>query len=111
MKMLLRKLVLVLVVAWYGLSIQANVTAAPAALADLKTGGAKGGPITILYLGQGVGKTSGYGEELARQGIAVTRCSYFEPLTADFIKKFNVFVVDRLPPLGEEYEVFGCFLR
>jgi hypothetical protein len=107
MNMLLRKLVLVSVVAWYGLIIQANATAAPAALADLKTGGANGGPITILYLGQGVGKTSGYGEELARQGIAFTSCSYFEPLTADFIKKFNVFVLDRLPPLGEEYEVFG----
>ena len=106
MKTMLRNLALVIAVALYGLTTQTHAAAAPA-LADLKTGGANGGPIAILYLGSGVGNNSGYGEALAQQGIAFTSCSYFEPLTAGFIKKFNVFVVDRLPPVGAEFDVFG----
>ena len=100
------RILFVVMAAWYGLVAQAQAATA-SSLADLKTGGASGGPITILYLGEGVGSGSGYGEELARQGVAFTSCSYFEPLTADFIKKFNVIVVDRLPPIGAEYDVFG----
>lgn len=100
------RILFVLMAAWYGLVSQANEVAA-LSLADLKTGGGKGVPITILFLGNGVGSNSGYGEELARQGVAYTNCSYFEPLTADFIRKFGLIVVDRLPPIGQEYEVFG----
>lgn len=79
----------------------------PITLADLRTGGAKVGPVVTLCRGSGAGSGSGYGEALARHGIAFTNCSYCEPLTDAFIEKLNSVVVDGLPRIGEEHGVFG----
>ena len=87
--------------------IASAVTSRAAGLPDLKTGGKDNGPVAILFIGPSSAMDAGYKAELSRQGAVFASTSYFEPLPDAFLKKFNVFVIDRLPQIGAEFDVFG----
>ncbi|MHB9132374.1 MAG: hypothetical protein ACYDBB_14985 [Armatimonadota bacterium] len=93
------------------LAIASLIMIAPASrsagLPDLKTGGKDNGPVALLFLSPHSGIDTGYQAELSRQGAVFAATSYFEPLPDTFLKKFNVFVLDKLPPIGQEFDVFG----
>jgi hypothetical protein len=78
-----------------------------AALPALKTGGKDQGPVAILFLGPSPWMDGGYKDALTKEGAAFTSVSYFTPLPDSFFKKFNVFVIERLPQIGQEFDVFG----
>ncbi|OPZ85477.1 MAG: hypothetical protein BWY76_01396 [bacterium ADurb.Bin429] len=78
-----------------------------AELPDLKTGGKDNGPVAILFLGPYVTLDGKYKAELSAQGAVYAASSYFDPLPDVSLKQFNVFVVDRLPHMGQELDVFG----
>ncbi|MHB9023640.1 MAG: hypothetical protein ACYC7E_05615 [Armatimonadota bacterium] len=78
-----------------------------AGLPDAKTGGAGGKPIALLYLSESPQIDPAYAQQLTREGFTFTSASYFTPLSPAFLKKFNVFIFDRLPIAGEENNIFG----
>lgn len=81
--------------------------AVAADLPDPKTGGANGGPIAILFLSSEPQLDDAYVKELTDQGFALTSASYYTALTPAFLKKFNLFVIDRMPYMNEENTLFG----
>ena len=76
-------------------------------LPDPKTGGAAGGPVAILLLSPYPQMDEDYAQEMAQQGFVLANHSYYEPLTHEFVKKFNVIVMDKLARAAEEYSALG----
>jgi hypothetical protein len=76
-------------------------------LPDLKTGGKDKGPVAILFLGPGPWMDGTYAAELSQQGATFADTSYFDRLPDTFLNKFNVFVIAKLPQVGQEFYVFG----
>ena len=81
------------------------IHAAP--LPEAKTGGADGGPITVLFLSTHPQMDGTYKTKLEGEGFVFTNASLYDPFTPGFLRKFNVVVLDKLPYAGEEYGVFG----
>ncbi|MHB9024158.1 MAG: hypothetical protein ACYC7E_08275 [Armatimonadota bacterium] len=78
-----------------------------AALPDPKTGGKNGGSLAILFLSDAPLLDKQYAQELTDAGFTYVIQNYREGLTYEFIKKFNVVVIDNLPRINEEYHTFG----
>lgn len=78
-----------------------------AGLPDPKTGGAGGGPLSILFLGKSPKLDAAYARRLSDQGYAFALAPIMEPIKPEFFRKFNVFVVDATEQAGGQYEVFG----
>jgi len=76
-------------------------------LPDPKTGGAGGGPITLLFLGAEPQLDKTYEQDLTQEGFVCAAASFFQPYKQDFFRKFNVIVLDSLPPAAAEWETFG----
>ncbi|HOS43035.1 MAG TPA: hypothetical protein PK794_05020, partial [Armatimonadota bacterium] len=76
-------------------------------LPDPKTAGAGGGPLAILFISEEPQVDAQYAAELADAGFSLTGVSYFTPMTPAFLKKFNLFVIDRLPIANEQNNIFG----
>ena len=74
-----------------------------AGLPDAKTGGAKGGPIAILFLSETPLMDKAYGKELRERGYVYANANYFEPLAPEFLDKFNVFVFADVPRGDKEF--------
>ncbi len=102
----LRNSALVILLAITGLLI-GNSMGRTAVLPALPTGGKDHGPVAILFLGPHPWIDAAYGADLTRQGAAYAVSSFFQPLPESFLNKFNVFVIDRLPQVGQEFDVFG----
>lgn len=80
----------------------------PVALPDPETGGADGGPIAVLFLSTHWWLDATYKKELIQEGYAVTFVqAVYEPLSYQFVKRFNVIVIDLFPRIGEEQGRFG----
>lgn len=80
---------------------------AAAPFADAKTAGRNGGPLAILFLGPEPQMDAAYAKELTGAGFAYALGSYYEPLAPDFVRKFNVVVIDKFPHANAENHVFG----
>ncbi|MHB9134532.1 MAG: hypothetical protein ACYDBB_25955 [Armatimonadota bacterium] len=80
---------------------------APAALPDAKTGGKNNGPLAILFLSNAPMMDPQYAKELTAAGFTYVMHQYEQELSYDFLKKFNLIVIDKFPWLGAEYQVFG----
>ncbi len=76
-------------------------------LPDPRTGGAGGGPLALLYLSSSPVMDAAYAAQLTQEGFTHTSATYYEPLSMDFLRKFNVVVIDYLPIAAEEYNTFG----
>ena len=76
-------------------------------LPDPRTGGAGGGPVALLYLSSSPQMDAAYTAQLTQEGFTWTGATYYEPLTMEFLRKFNVVIIDCLPIAGEEYNTFG----
>ncbi|MHB9023494.1 MAG: hypothetical protein ACYC7E_04885 [Armatimonadota bacterium] len=74
---------------------------------DPKTSGKHGGSLAILLLSDMPQMDKRYARELIDAGFTYVTHDYREGLTYDFIKKFNVVVIDNLPHIGVEYSTFG----
>ena len=90
---------------WMGM-LGTQAQAAPA-LADPATGGAGGGPVSILFLGTRPQMDKAYAAQLKEEGFVYTNCSFYEPLTYEFVKRFNVIVIDEMPHSAAEFDTFG----
>ncbi len=77
------------------------------ALPDPRTAGAGGGPLALLYLSSSPEMDATYTAQLDQEGFAWTAASYWQPLTADFLRRFNIIIIDYLPIAGEEHNTFG----
>lgn len=80
---------------------------AMAVLPDPKTSGKHGGPLAILFLSNAPEMDAQYAKELSTAGFSYVMYDYHDPLSYDFLKKFNLVVVDKLPFRGAEYQLFG----
>ncbi len=78
------------------------VSAQSADLPNPKTGGAKGGPIAVLFLSWMPLMEKTYGEELTERGFVYATANYLEPIAPEFLDRFNVYVFDDLPIAGDE---------
>lgn len=83
---------------WGGAAAAASAPPTP----EARTGGAEGGPIAILFLSPYPQIDAQYAEELEDQGFAFTSHRYYEPLTYEFVRRFNVSVIDKLPVAAPE---------
>ena len=81
------------------LALSAMATGLP----DVKTGGAKGGPIAVLFLSERPTVFPTYGDKLTARGFVYATANYLEPLSPDFLRQFNVFVFDELPAATYDY--------
>jgi hypothetical protein len=61
--------------------------------------------IAVLFLAPEIDPA--YGRQLAGAGLACTNASYYDPMPYEFLKRFDVLVIDKLPIAGEEFNVFG----
>ncbi len=77
------------------------------ALPDPKAGGPGGAPLAILFLSNSPQMDTQYAEELRAAGFTYVMHNYEEVVTYDFLKGFNLVVVDKLPRMGAEYQIFG----
>lgn len=78
-----------------------------AELPEAKTGGAGKGPIAILFLSKIPQMDPAYARQLTDEGFTYAVGSYYDAYKPEFLRKFNVFVIDYLPQAGQEYDVFG----
>ena len=78
-----------------------------AGLPDAKTGGKGGAPLAILFLSDSPLMDAQYAKELSAAGFTYVMHGYEQELTPDFLRKFNLVVVDKLPRIGAEYQLFG----
>jgi hypothetical protein len=97
---------------WLACSLLAllGLCAGAAFAADLpnpKTAGANGGSLSILFISEEPMVDEQYAKELADQGFILTSVSYFAPMTPAFLKKFNLFIIDRFPLSNEQNNIFG----
>ncbi len=89
---LVRMMLLIAAALW---ALCGSALAAPAtSMPDARTSGPGGGPIAILFLSMEPQIDEQYAEELAKQGFAFASHRLFEPLTYEFVRKFNVIVID-----------------
>ncbi|MHB9133759.1 MAG: hypothetical protein ACYDBB_22065 [Armatimonadota bacterium] len=88
------------------LSILCGVPAM-AVLPDPHTSGKGGGSLAILFLSDAPQMDAQYARELTAAGFSYVMHNYREALSYDFIKKFNLVVIDKYPTRGAEYKVFG----
>ena len=66
-----------------------------------------GGQTAILFLSTEPQLDKDYAAQLTQEGFSFTTAGLYTPLSPAFIKKFNMFVIDRLPGQGDEYGLFG----
>jgi len=66
-----------------------------------------GGQTAILLLSTSPQLDATYVKQLTEEGFACTSADLFTPLAPAFLKKFSVFVIDRLPVAGQEFGLFG----
>lgn len=90
-----------------GVMLALCAAAVAAELPDVKTGGAGGGALSMLFISQEPQIDEQYAKEMSAQGFQFTGASYFTPMTPAFLKKFNLFVIDRLPISNEQNNIFG----
>ena len=78
-----------------------------AELPAAKSGGAGKGPLAVLFLSKSPQMDPAYARQLTAEGFSYAVGSYYDAYPADFLRKFNLFVIDYLPQSGAEYDVFG----
>jgi len=59
-------------------------------------------PTAVLFLSWAPSLDKTYAEKLAARGFVATKANYFEPLAPEFLKQFNVFVLDEVPDISYE---------
>ena len=77
-----------------GLLLAGHATAAPS------SAGTTGQPTAILFLSWQPSLDKTYAEKLTARGFVATKANYMEPLAPDFLKQFNVFVLDEVPDIS-----------
>ena len=77
----------------FGVALAVNATELPAVKAQ---------PTAVLFLSWAPSLDKTYAEKLAARGFVATKANYFEPLAPDFLKQFNVFVLDEVPDISYE---------
>ncbi|MEI6422334.1 MAG: hypothetical protein WCP55_08950, partial [Lentisphaerota bacterium] len=99
--------VLLLVMSWAFLSFQA--VAAEQALPDPKTSGIKGGPVSVLFLQRHryTDFDETYAKELDELGYQYAKVNANDPLTPEFLKQFNIYVIEQFPAPSAYYAIFG----
>ncbi|MEI8064527.1 MAG: hypothetical protein WCH84_10750, partial [Verrucomicrobiota bacterium] len=81
-----------------GLALAVNAAEVPV----VKTDAAKPKPTAVLFLSWQPSLDKTYAEKLTARGFVATKVNYFEPLAPDFLKQFNVFVLDEVPDISYE---------
>jgi len=112
-------LCLTMAVAWCGAEpapggMVAGATQSATELAEPKTGGPGGGPVSILILG-GIPTSitgpqlidPGYQKELTAAGYRVVATPLTSKLTLDYLKQFGVVVLSGLPHFGQRFRPDG----
>jgi hypothetical protein len=93
---------------WAGASLLVALAAAGAeALPEPKTAGKDGGSLAILFLSIEPQMDQAYAAELTAAGFTYALCRFYEALTPEFIGRFNLVVIDRLPHANAENHIFG----
>jgi hypothetical protein len=87
--------------------MQSMAVSAAAQLPDPKTAGKNGGPVAILFLSPQPQMDPQYAKELSAAGFSFALCDYYEALTPEFIRTFNVVVIDKFPFANAENQLFG----